>query len=217
LRHSILRPAALAIAGAALVLSAVPALAADEPVLTGTILDASGQPFEIVDADMTMTAPDGGGVHAAPMVIAADGSFEVGLMPWGTADNPAVVEIVATGVQIEAPGTEEGCLDQVVPTVDVALEVALESGGEPVPVELVAENEVVSTVCGATGTSAPTLPPSNVDPTAAPVVTSPPAAPAAPLAAESEEIPMAALGLLALAVIVVAGALVFGMRSRSRA
>lgn len=217
MRHSILRPAALALAAAALAVSAVPALAADEPVLTGTILDASGQPLEIVDADMTMTAPDGGGVHAAPMVIGEDGSFEVGLMPWGTADNPALVEIVATGVPFEAPGLEEGCLDQVVPTVDVALEVALESGGEPVPVELVAEPEVVSTVCGATGTSAPTLPPSNVDPTAVPVVTSPPAAPAAPVDAESGEIPVAALGLLALVVVVVAGALAWGMRNRSGA
>jgi hypothetical protein len=214
LHQSIRRPAAFAIAIVALALSAVPALAADEPVLSGTILDASGQPFEVVDADMTMSAPDGGGIHGAPMVIADDGSFEVGLMPWGTADNPALVEIVVTGVQFEAPGTEEGCLDQVVPTVDVTLEVALESGGEPAPVALVAENEVVSTVCGATGTSAPTLPPSNVDPTAAPAFTSPPAAPAA---SESGGIPLAAIGLLALVAIAVTGALVWGMRGRARA
>jgi hypothetical protein len=216
LRHSIPRSAALAVAAAALLLSAVPALAADEPVLTGTILDASGQPIEIVDADMTMTAPDGGGIHGAPMVIAADGSFEVGLMPWGTADNPARVEIVATGVQFEAPGAEEGCLDQVVPTVDVALEVALESGGEPVPVELVAEPQVVSTVCGAIGGGTRTLPPSNVDPTAAPIVTSPPAAPAASGASEADGVPAAAVALLAVAVIVVGGALAWARR-RSRA
>lgn len=214
MRQSIRRPAAFAIAIAALAVGAIPALAADEPVLIGTILDGSGQPIEIVDADMTMTAPDGGGIHGAPMVIAEDGSFEVGLMPWGTADNPALVEIVVTGVQFEAPGIEAGCVDQVVPTVDVTLEVALESGGEPAPVALVAENQVVSTVCGATGTAAPTLPPSNVDPTAAPALTSPPAAPAA---SASGEIPLAAVGLLALVAVAVAGALAWGMRGRSRA
>src|SRR5215207_7868437 len=77
---------AIALATVALSVAAVPVLAADEPVLTGTVLAADGTPFPIEEARLTMTGPDGAGIHAAQIQAGADGAFEVVLMPWGTAE-----------------------------------------------------------------------------------------------------------------------------------
>ena len=52
--------------------------------------------------------------------------------------------------------------------------VALESGGEPDPIALVAEEQLIGTVCGAGGSADSTLPPSEVDP-ATPAPSEPPA------------------------------------------
>lgn len=156
--------AAATLAVAALSVAAVPAFAADAPVLTGTVVDASGQPFPVEDGMMTMTAPDGGGIHGAPVSVGGNGSFEVELMPWGTEATPAEVTISITGVVSETVETPTGCIDQYAPVAETTFAVALESGGEPEPVELVAEQQLIGTVCGAGSSPTTTLPPSEVDP-----------------------------------------------------
>jgi hypothetical protein len=182
------RLVATVIALLALAVSAVPTFAADEPVLTGTVVDAAGQPFPVENGRMMITAPDGGGIHGAQVSVGGDGSFEVALMPWGTDATPAEVTITITGVVSETVVNDAGCTDQFAPVAEATFDVALESGGEPEPVALVAEQQLIGTVCGAGGTPVVTLPPSEVEPpTQAP--TEPPAvvepvtpAPSAPLA-----------------------------------
>jgi hypothetical protein len=190
---------ALVLAGLVLAASAVPVLAADEPVLTGTVLDASGAPFPVEQARMTMTGPDGGGMHAAPLEIAPDGSFEVALQPWGSATSPAEVTISITGVVAESIANADGCTDDYAPVAKATFDVALESGGEPEPVAIVALPSIVGTVCGAAATSAPTLPPSAVSP----VTPAPSAAPAAAPVADSGEttswLPILLLAVVGLA------------------
>ena len=51
---------AAALAVAAISMTVPPAFAADQPILTGTVLDAAGQPFPVENGTLTMTAPDGG-------------------------------------------------------------------------------------------------------------------------------------------------------------
>jgi hypothetical protein len=189
------------VAVTALALAAVPAFAADEPVLSGTVVDAAGQPFPVEDARMTMTGPDGGGLHAAQVEIAADGSFDVALMPWGTAESPAQVTITVTGAVSEVVTNADGCNDSYAPVAESTVDVALESGGEPDPIELVAEPQLIGTVCGAGATPVVTLPPTVVNPvTPAPSVA--PVAPVAPVAGGGDSTPW--LPLLILAVVVVA-------------
>ncbi len=200
LRHLL----AVAVAILALSTAAVPAFAADEPVLTGTIVKADGTPFPIEVARMTMTGPDGGGIHAEVIEPGVDGSFEVVLMPWGTAEAPAEVRITVTGAGTESVPNAAGCVDEVAHVADATFEVALQDGGEPQPVQVVAEAQIVGTVCGAQATPGTTLPPSGVSP----VTPAPSAAPAAPVApiADTEGSPPW-LPLLLLAVVAVAAIL----------
>jgi hypothetical protein len=195
------RLVALVLAGLVLAATAVPVLAADEPVLTGTVLDASGAPFPVEQARMTMTGPDGGGMHAAPLEIAADGSFEVALQPWGSTATPAEVTISVTGIVAESIANADGCTDDYAPVAEASFDLALEGGGEPDPVAIVAQPAIVGTVCGAAATSAPTLPPSAVSPVTPPPSAAPAAAPA-PVVETSEAMPwplILLLGVVALA------------------
>jgi hypothetical protein len=162
--RSIRHLAAAALASVALAIAALPALAADQPVLTGTVVDANGDPFPVENGLLEMTAPDGGGVHAAQVSVGGDGSFEVEVMPWGTEGNPAEVTITITGVVAETVEDDAGCTNQFAPVAEATFRVALESGGEPEPVQLVAEEQIIGTVCGAGSSVDPTLPPSEVDP-----------------------------------------------------
>jgi hypothetical protein len=171
--RSIRHIAATALAVAALALGAVPAFAADQPVLTGVVVDANGDPFPVENGLLEMTAPDGGGIHAAQVSVGGDGSFEVEVMPWGTDDNPAEITITITGVVAETV-ENAGCTDQFAPVAESTFPVALENGGEPERVELVAEERLIGSVCGEGNSSEPTLPPSEVDP-ATPVPSEPPA------------------------------------------
>jgi hypothetical protein len=160
IRHLI----AIALAAAAMSITVVPALAADTPVLTGVVVDANGAPFPVENGLLEMTAPDGGGIHAAQISVGGDGSFEVEVMPWGTDANPAEVTITITGVVAQSSEDAAGCTNQFAPVAVATFPVALESGGEPEPVALVAEEQLIGTVCGAGGSAGPTLPPSEVDP-----------------------------------------------------
>jgi hypothetical protein len=170
IRHLI----AIAFAAAAMSITVVPALAADAPVLTGVVVDANGEPFPVENGLLEMTAPDGGGIHAAQISVGGDGSFEVEVMPWGTDANPAEVSITITGVVAESVEDAAGCTNQFAPVAEATFPIALESGGEPEPVALVAEEQLIGTVCGAGGSAGPTLPPSEVDPVT-PVPSEPPA------------------------------------------
>ena len=87
---------AAALAVAAISMTVLPAFAADQPILTGTVLDAAGQPFPVEDGTLTMTAPDGGGIYGTQVSVGGDGSFEVEVMPWGTEGTPAEVTDVPT-------------------------------------------------------------------------------------------------------------------------
>ncbi len=194
LRHLL----AVSLATLALSAAAVPVFAVDEPVLTGTIVTAEGTPFPIEVARMTMTGPDGGGIHAEVIEVGVDGSFEVVLMPWGTAEAPAEVRITVTGAGTESVPNAAGCTDEVAQVADATFDVALEAGGEPQPVQVVAETQIVGTVCAAQATPRTTLPPSGVSP----VTPAPSAAPAAPIADTEGSVPW--LPLLLLAVVVVA-------------
>ncbi len=207
--RSIRRLLVTVLGGAALLLSATPAFAADEPVLRGTILDADGAPFEVEQARMTMAGPDGAGMHAAPLVIAADGSFEVTLMPWGTAEAPAAVTIEVTGAVTEQVPNAAGCIDDYAPVAETTVDVALESGGEPDPIAVVAEPRIVGTVCGTTGSAAPTLPPSEVSPeTPAPTIV--PAAPVADTTDQTPWLPIVLVAVVAIAALLGAWRLLAG-------
>jgi hypothetical protein len=221
--------AATALATAVVTLCAVPALAADQPVLAGTVVDANGDPFPVENGLLEMTAPDGGGIHAAQVSVGGDGSFEVEVMPWGTDDNPAEVTITITGVVASTVETAAGCTDQLAPVAESTFAVALANGGQPEPVELVAEERLIGSLCGEGSSSEATLPPSEVDP-ASPVPSEPPAivepetpAPSeAPVAIPAEPtsdggVSPALLGAVAVgAVVLVALGAWFGLR-RSRA
>jgi hypothetical protein len=165
---------AIAFAATAVSVAAVPAFAADTPVLTGTVVDANGEPFPVESGLLEMTAPDGGGIHAAQVSVGGDGSFEVEVMPWGSEANPAEVTITITGVVADTTVDAAGCTNQFAPVAEATFPVALESGGEPEPVALVAQEQLIGSVCGAGGTAGPTLPPSEVDPVT-PVPSEPPA------------------------------------------
>jgi hypothetical protein len=165
---------AIAFAATAVSVAAVPAFAADAPVLTGTVVDANGEPFPVESGLLEMTAPDGGGIHAAQVSVGGDGSFEVEVMPWGSEANPAEVTITITGVVADTTVDAAGCTNQFAPVAEATFPVALESGGEPEPVALVAQEQLIGSVCGAGGTAGPTLPPSEVDPVT-PVPSEPPA------------------------------------------
>ena len=172
--RSIRHLVAIALAATAMTVGVVPAFAADAPVLTGTVVDANGEPFPVENGLLEMTAPDGGGIHAAQVSVGGDGSFEVEVMPWGTDANPAEVTITITGVAAESVEDAAGCTNQFAPVAAATFPVAFESGGEPEPVALVAEEQLIGTVCGAGSSAGPTLPPSEVDP-ASPVPSEPPA------------------------------------------
>ena len=160
IRHSV--SAALAVA--AILASVVPAFAADAPVLTGTVVDGSGEPFPVESGLLEMAAPDGGGVHAVQVSVGGNGSFEVEVMPWGTATTPAEVTISITGAVSETVETAAGCIDQYAPVAEATFEVTLEDGGEPEPVALVAEERLIGSICGAGNSPGTTLPPSEVEP-----------------------------------------------------
>jgi hypothetical protein len=203
---------AASVAVTALAFAAVPAFAADEPVLSGTVVDAAGQPFDVEEARMTMTGPDGGGLHAAQLEVAADGSFDVALMPWGTAESPAQVTITITGAVSEVVTNADGCNDSYAPVAESTVDVALESG-EPDPIELVAEPQLVGTVCGVGATPVVTLPPTVVEP----VTPAPSFAPVVPVADGGDStpwLPLIVLAAVALAVGLGAWRL---LASRSRA
>jgi hypothetical protein len=165
---------AIAFAATAVSVAAVPAFAADAPVLTGTVVDANGEPFPVESGLLEMTAPDGGGIHAAQVSVGGDGSFEVEVMPWGSEANPAEVTITITGVVADTTVDAAGCTNQFAPVAEATFPVALESGGEPEPVALVAQEQLIGSVCGAGGSAGPILPPSEVDPVT-PVPSEPPA------------------------------------------
>lgn len=210
IRHFI----AIAFAATALSVTAVPAFAADTPVLTGTVVDANGDPFPVENGLLEMTAPDGGGIHAAQVSVGGDGSFEVEVMPWGTDANPAEVTITITGVVTETTEDAAGCTNQFAPVAEATFPVALESGGEPEPVQLVAEQQLIGSVCGAGGSADPTLPPSEVDPVTpvpseAPAIAAPVTpAPSVPLLVLEPITPTADDGVSPLLLGVVAAALI---------
>jgi hypothetical protein len=163
---------AAALATVAISMSVLPAFAADQPILTGTVLDAAGQPFPVENGTLTMTAPDGGGIYGAQVSVGGDGSFEVEVMPWGTDAIPAEVTISITGVVGETELNATGCTDQFAPVAESTFQVAAESG-EPEPVVLVAEERLIGTVCGGASSPGTTLPPSEVQPSEAPASEAP--------------------------------------------
>jgi hypothetical protein len=164
IRH--LLAAALAIA--ANTVSALPAFAADQPILTGTVLDAAGEPFPVENGTLTMTAPDGGGIYGTQVSVGGDGSFEVEVMPWGTDATPAEVTISITGVVGDTEVNATGCTDQFAPVAESTFQVALESNGESEPLVVVADERLIGTVCGEGSSPGITLPPSEVEPSEAP-------------------------------------------------
>ena len=163
---------AAALAVAALSVSVLPAFAADQPILTGTVVDAAGQPFPVENGTLTMTAPDGGGIYGTQVSVGGDGSFEVEVMPWGTDATPAEVTISVTGVVGDSEVNDTGCTDQFAPVAEATFEVALENG-EPEPFVLVAEERLIGTVCGEGSSPGTTLPPSEVQPSDAPASEAP--------------------------------------------
>jgi hypothetical protein len=175
---------------AALSVTVLPAIAADQPILTGTVVDAAGQPFPVENGTLTMTAPDGGGIYGAQVSVGGDGSFEVEVMPWGTDATPAEVTISITGVVGDTEVNATGCTDQFAPVAESTFQVAAESG-EPEPVVLVAEERLIGTVCGEGSSPGTTLPPSEVQPSEAPASEAPavaaPVTPAPTLAPEVVE------------------------------
>ena len=159
---------AAALAVAAISATVLPAFAADQPILTGTVLDAAGQPFPVENGTLTMTAPDGGGIYGAQVSVGGDGSFEVEVMPWGTDATPAEVTISITGVVGDTEVNATGCTDQFAPVAESTFQVALESNGESEPLVMVAEERLIGTVCGEGSSPGITLPPSEVQPSEAP-------------------------------------------------
>jgi hypothetical protein len=160
-RHSVHR--VLAAAAAILLLAAASgtALAADEPVLHGVVLGEDGKPFTVEVVRLTLSAPGDGGVIATKFEVADDGSFEVALMPWGTIAAPAEVRVTVTGVVTTVVLADDGCSQQYAPVAESTFPVALEGGAEPAPIQLVARERLVDTVCGGLETPTITLPPTD--------------------------------------------------------
>jgi hypothetical protein len=157
---------------AVLSMTVIPAVAADQPILSGTVVDAAGEPFPVEDGTLTMTAPDGGGIYGTQVSVGGDGSFEVEVMPWGTDATPAEVTISITGVVGETEINATGCTDQFAPVAESTFQVVAESG-EPQPVALVAEERLIGTVCGEGSSPGTTLPPSEVQPSEVPASEAP--------------------------------------------
>jgi len=158
---SVQRVRAVAAAVLLLAATAVPVLAADEPILRGSVVTEDGQPFAVDDARMTIVAAEEGGVVANRFEVAEDGSFEVPLMPWGTTAAPAQVRLSIVGVVTTVVLDDDGCSEQYAPIAARTFDVALENGEDPQPIELVAAEELVARVCGGIATPAPTLPPTD--------------------------------------------------------
>jgi len=221
---------AAVLAVAAISMAALPAFAADEPVLTGTVLDAAGQPFPVENGTLTMTAPDGGGIYGTQVSVGGDGSFEVEVMPWGTDATPAEVTISITGVVGDTEVNATGCTDQFAPVAEATFQVALESG-EAEPVVLVAQERLIGTVCGEGSSPGTTLPPSEVQPSEAPASEAPAVvapvtpAPSQPLLvlepiapAADNGAPVWLVGLIAIgAIVLIALGAWRGLSRRSRA
>ena len=120
---------AASLAVAAISVTVLPAFAADQPILSGTVLDAAGEPFPVENGTLTMTAPDGGGIYGAQVSVGGDGSFEVEVMPWGTDAIPAEVTISITGVVGDTQVTATGCTDQFAPVTHQQMGEVMEALG----------------------------------------------------------------------------------------
>ena len=172
---SIHRLSATVLAVLLLAATAIPALAADEPILRGVVLMEDGRPFAVDEARVTLVAPGDGGVVANVFEVADDGSFEVPVMPWGTPGAPAQVRLRISGVVSTVVLNDDGCSEQYAPIAAATFTIALEGGGEPERVELTANEELIGTVCG--GLAAPTLPPTDTEGVAAACGSGQPVAP----------------------------------------
>ena len=120
--------------------------------IAGRALDADGQPFRVVSAEVSTTDADGN-LSSSAFPVDEDGRFQVDIPRWSDISARIDVAVVIVGPAIETTTDAEGC---VVTTSLVARgSWQLSVPEPPAPVTLTAEPEITSTVCGTTGTPEP--------------------------------------------------------------
>ncbi|HEY7131905.1 MAG TPA: hypothetical protein VH440_06620 [Candidatus Limnocylindrales bacterium] len=131
------------------------ALAVDRPAtvpLTGQVRDTSGSALAGVPLVVAEELPPDGGLAGWQVTTAGDGTFAVGVLPWGTADAPATVTIradPAARVRTESGGCSRTFAVSLSDTRPLSLAETL----APAAIDLVATTRVVGEVCGATATA----------------------------------------------------------------
>jgi hypothetical protein len=175
----------------------------DAPVLTGSVVDASGAPVPIAAAWLAMSRSDGAR-WVGRIEPTAGGQFAARLHPWGSDDDPAEVELRVVGVA-SGSRTAGDCTYTTGEVGSLAIEVALGEGFDPDPVTIVTTTGDLSSVCGASATPSPGTGSGTVSvpaPSDRPALTLPPTDAAAVLAqrAGTPLLPalVAVLGALAL-------------------
>ena len=135
--------------------------------ISGTVVDADGEPFAVATAFATVTEPDGT-VEEPEVSVGPDGAFAFMVSGWseGTLD----VELTVTSEPMTVDDPRTGC-KQLVELVATATWELPGPTQAPPDRSLVAEPVVLSEACGSQGTPAPpaptiTLPPTDAVPSA---------------------------------------------------
>lgn len=127
------------------------------PVL-GTVVDATGAPFAAASATATLTLP-GAGATTSDVEIGPDGAFSIIVSGWA-GDAPATLLLAVDGVATEVPDPASTCNLRVAWRATSAWTLAADEDAPPART-IRAERIVLGQVCGTTGTSRPTLPPTD--------------------------------------------------------
>ena len=133
-------------------------LAVDPPssvLLSGTVVDDHGAALGGVGLVISEEQPPDGGLAGFEVSTGPDGSFEVALHPWGTADAPARLTI-ATAQDEEIQVIAGSCTQTWGVAVADERDLALDGVTEPLPAaRLVATTTLRGKVCATVGTPRP--------------------------------------------------------------
>jgi len=123
-------------------------------------VDATGAPFIVATATATTTLP-AKGPTTSDVAIGPGGAFMIIVTGWA-GDAPATLTLAVDGVVSQVKDPASACDQRVAWRATSSW--TLPAGGDaPRDRTIRAERIVLSQVCGTTGTSAPTLPPTDAD------------------------------------------------------
>jgi hypothetical protein len=130
------------------------ALAVDGPAtvsLAGQLRDASGAALAGVPLVVAEELPPDGGLAGWQVTTAADGTFAVAVLRWGTADAPATLTI-RTVPSTRVRTDSGGCSRTLEVRLSDARPLQLAEATTPAAIDLVATTTLIGEVCGATAT-----------------------------------------------------------------